>query len=342
MPRPRKRKMQDFPPGVYFAKGRYFVRHADGKETKLAGADATRQQVWAAFLKVPQQDLSDRLTQRKLAQKFMASERFAKLTPGTKKDYTQAFDTALNFKTKDDVKFGDYFCDEVTVGVMRKYMDKRGTESMSRANREFATFSSMYSWAFEREIVLANPCKGIKKFTLKSRTRYVEDAEYQERYDYLGKRGRPDMQAMMEVAFLCRLRENEILKITDSNKFMLPEGLLASRGKGSKPQIIAWTPRLQAAVSLARSVPRRVSTPFLFVSPHTGEPLTIAAFKSFWGEVKRECAELGHATNWTFHDLKAKGISDVDGDKFKASGHKTPAMTFGVYDRKLPVVDPTR
>ena len=42
-----------------------------------------------------------------------------------------------------------------------------------------------------------------------------------------------------------------------------------------------------------------------------------------------------------FHDLKVKGGSDCNGDKQKISGHKTAKMV-AVYDRKLPVVDPTR
>ena len=44
---------------------------------------------------------------------------------------------------------------------------------------------------------------------------------------------------------------------------------------------------------------------------------------------------------FTMQDLKAKGVSDFKGDKFKASGHKTYAMT-AVYDRKRETVRPSR
>jgi hypothetical protein len=42
---------------------------------------------------------------------------------------------------------------------------------------------------------------------------------------------------------------------------------------------------------------------------------------------------------FTFHDLKAAGISDTEEDKQKAGGHKTLSMV-AVYDRKLPEVKP--
>jgi hypothetical protein len=44
---------------------------------------------------------------------------------------------------------------------------------------------------------------------------------------------------------------------------------------------------------------------------------------------------------FTFRDLKAKGVSDFEGGKKKASGHKSN-RTVGVYDRKPIEVDATR
>ena len=43
--------------------------------------------------------------------------------------------------------------------------------------------------------------------------------------------------------------------------------------------------------------------------------------------------------HFTFHDIKSKGISETEGDKQRASGHKTAAM-MAVYDRKLAEVKP--
>jgi hypothetical protein len=43
---------------------------------------------------------------------------------------------------------------------------------------------------------------------------------------------------------------------------------------------------------------------------------------------------------FTFHDLKAKGVSDAKGDKLKASGHKSHRM-LNTYDRKKMIVEAT-
>lgn len=44
---------------------------------------------------------------------------------------------------------------------------------------------------------------------------------------------------------------------------------------------------------------------------------------------------------FNFHDLKAAGVSDYDGDKLAASGHKDAKM-LKVYDRKKIEVDATK
>ena len=49
----------------------------------------------------------------------------------------------------------------------------------------------------------------------------------------------------------------------------------------------------------------------------TGGPYTANGFKANWQKLKYE------GMDWTFHDLKAKGISDFEGDKQALSGHKS-------------------
>jgi len=43
---------------------------------------------------------------------------------------------------------------------------------------------------------------------------------------------------------------------------------------------------------------------------------------------------------FTFQDLKAKGVSDFEGDKRQASGHKSESMV-AVYDRKTLEIEST-
>jgi hypothetical protein len=48
-------------------------------------------------------------------------------------------------------------------------------------------------------------------------------------------------------------------------------------------------------------------------------------------------AEHGIEIDWTYHDIKAKGISDYEGNKQQFAGHQNPRTT-GIYDRKTAVV----
>ncbi|EKI09354.1 putative integrase, partial [Escherichia coli EC96038] len=59
-----------------------------------------------------------------------------------------------------------------------------------------------------------------------------------------------------------------------------------------------------------------------------------------WVEARNHAGKIsGILTDFTFHDLKAKGISDYEGssrDKQLFSGHKTEGQVL-IYDRKVKV-----
>lgn len=74
----------------------------------------------------------------------------------------------------------------------------------------------------------------------------------------------------------------------------------------------------------------------------SGSPYTRDSFNAHWMKAKKAAAvkysELDF--NFTFHDLKAKGISDLEGtlsDKQAISGHKNATQT-ARYGRKIAVV----
>jgi len=79
----------------------------------------------------------------------------------------------------------------------------------------------------------------------------------------------------------------------------------------------------------------------LFVS-EDGEPLTRAGFNTAWGRMIRNAVADGVLTKeerFALHGLKHRGVTDSQGNKKKASGHKTDAMLH-VYDHEVPVVEP--
>lgn len=342
MARPRSKKMAGFPDYVYRSRKHYVLRAPGETQVKLCPITATRTEVWNAYLsapRIPRQAVV--LTLRGLLDQYLASAQFAELAEGTRYDARKAFRMLCRTPTKAGTPFGDTPMPAVTVVVMRRYMDKRGETAKKRANTELSYLSTACAWAIERGIIAMNPCSGVRKFRLKARDRYVEDHEYDERYALAGELGMPDMQVAMELAYLCRLREVEIVQIRDTPQFLQRAGMLAQRAKGSKTQIIRWSDRLRAAINLARSIPHAPGVTTLLVSPHTGRPLPVGTLRGHWQALRREAHARGQAVDWTFHDLKAKGVSDAAGDKHQASGHKSPRMT-AVYDRRPGEVDSTQ
>jgi hypothetical protein len=77
------------------------------------------------------------------------------------------------------------------------------------------------------------------------------------------------------------------------------------------------------------------------IQQKNGSPFALASFDQRWRKAiirARESSKL--ALDFTFHDLKAKGVSDFEGtteEKQHASGHNNRAQV-ATYDRKIPVV----
>ena len=337
----RKTQNKALPKYVYRNVKRVFVRHPDGHETYLAPADATVEQIWQAYLQIdtkpaPRKPVKPEpvLTLQVLVDRFLTSPQFYERAEGTRTDARKAYKAVCGTKLSGGSfsQIGLIPADLITTVFIRQYADSRGETAKKRANAEISYLSILFGWAKERGLVKENPCFGIKKYKLAPRVRYVTDEEY----DRMFALARPEVQAVMELAYLCRLRQNEVLSLTDAN--LRDDGLLAARGKGSKSQIIEWSPRLRAAVDLAKSIPRSKKTDRLIVSSSSGEPLSLVALKLAW---QKSRLKYGEDMTWTLHDLKAKGVSDFEGDKHAASGHKTPQMT-SVYDRKLDTVQSTR
>ncbi|ANF56114.1 integrase [Halotalea alkalilenta] len=148
------------------------------------------------------------------------------------------------------------------------------------------------------------------------------------------------------------LRGIEVVTLTDANT--LPEGLKTNRRKGSRDNIVAWTPRLQAAWDAAvqrraniwekrgRAVPLNPARRPLIIS-RNGDALQKSSFDSAWQRFIHNAMEDGAIDiedRFGLHDLKRRGITDTEGnrhDKQDAAGHRSPAM-MDVYDLSLPIV----
>lgn len=262
---------------------------------------------------------------------------------------------AIKTRQEDEIRlrrlrlvFGSMLPRKVTSGHIRQYMDTVGETAPASANRDHGFLSRVYSWAKERNIVNDNPARDVKKFVETPRDRYVEDWEYDLVYQIALTTSYPWIAPMMEFAYLCRMRSQEIRSLA-TDKHLLPEGIFVERGKGSANEITLWSERLRDAVSLAEKLLGQGSqTENIPLFPaRSGGVISKSGFSSAWRRVRSKAMEEGLAIDgkrvtltesFNFHDLKAKGVTDHE---TKASGHKNRKMQ-AIYDRKPTMTKATR
>lgn len=331
-------KHHALPPYVYIRRGNYIHRPylgdgKFGKDVKLCPDTALISEVWQRYEAITTPG-APRKTVGWLIDQYLASKQHIAKAPKTRKEYEKNARTLRNSPTKSGALFEQVDAERVTPGAIRKYIDNRAAQVS--ANREIAFLSICYSWAVERDLMKANPCKEVRRNSEKPRDRYVTDAEYQIIYDMAAPW--PLIQCAMEFAYLCRMRLCEVLELKKSN--ILDSGLLIQRRKGSRGNITLWNDRLRAAVQATNSLPmpNYAQDDAYLIRSQRGDKLTEDGFSTLWQRLM-VMAETKGLERFTFHDLKAKGVSDTKGDKQTASGHRSAAMV-DTYNRKLAEVDP--
>ena len=243
---------------------------------------------------------------------YMESDRFTSLSPKTQKDYSTAIQKMKGADTGRG-QFGDAKLAAVTKRTIRTYLDEY--PSPVSANRHIAVFKAAWSWAEERYDIPANPCKGVKLNKESPRQRYVTDEEYEMALQLAP----PAIAQMMELAYLLRARLSEVLNLRVDDVF--DDYVVLRRAKGSEGEHTMLSERLRSALSDVRG------------EPYVCHRYSESAFRSAWRRLQ------GKLDNpFTFHDLKAKGITD---HKDNFGGHRSPQMR-KTYVRQLPVIPATR
>ncbi|MDD5271397.1 MAG: tyrosine-type recombinase/integrase [Methylovulum sp.] len=339
MVKPRKNAEHNkLPKYVYIRRGFYIYRpHLGngklGKDIKLCPVTAPLSELHKHYESLTCTN-APRKTLDWLFGQYLTSKQHAAKSVKTRAEYEKNAKTLRNTTTKSGTLFGQIDVERITPGTIRKYIDAR--DKPVSANREVAFMSVCFSWAVERDLLKSNPCKEVRRNSEKPRTRYVTDEEYQRLYAMAAKY--PHVQCAMEFAYLCRMRLCEVLDLKKSD--IGTSGLHIRRRKGSRDNITTWTPRLEAVIKHCTSLPTThadIENPHL-IRGQTGDKLTESGFQTLWQRLMVNAAENG-LERFTFHDLKAKGVSDTEGNKQEASGHRTAAMV-DTYNRKLSEVKP--
>jgi len=301
-----------------------------------------------------------------LLEQYHASRDFKDLAESTQKAYEVQRQVALKQPTKLDPLFGELDHARLeTVHFQRLVAGLANAGTPTKANQVMRHLKLVYSWGLRQGHCKSNPVKGVKA-AKESKLRRLPDPEVMKRLLELAAAGgqlmphslggaSPYLWAGGDIAYLCRLRGIEVITLTDESAG--PAGLRTNRRKGSRDNIVAWTPRLRAAwdclieqrkeIWEAKSIPipmKAKSRPL--VVGEDGAALGKSSLDSAWQRLIHRAIENKVITaeeRFGLHDLKRKGITDTDGtraDKQEASGHKSAAM-MDVYDLSVPIVQPS-
>lgn len=329
MGRPRKDpKDAQLPPRVTKNKYSYVWKPKGTKKSITLGKirDTSMSKLWQRY-EEEKAKRHDVMTFSKLWGMFLDSPTFTELAKRTQDDYRQHQKKLL-------AVFGKMKADDIKIEQVRIYMDKRGIASKNQANQEVSSMSRVFGWGYERGYVKANPCRGIRKFTLIDRDVYIPDEDYLAVYEC----ARVEVKVAMEISYLCAAREGDVFDLIISE--LMDEGIFIEQNKTGKKQIKKWTPRLHAAIELAQKHLIGKSPEGYVIPSPSGGRMNRKTFNTWWNNAKKAGAlKLGRPIPGTFHDIKAKAISDYEGssrDKQLFSGHKTEGQVLA-YDRKIKV-----
>lgn len=347
--------------GAWYA----LYRDANGKRRRknLANAKATVALLHRRLEEVRAGD--DRGTLAALMREFAESAQFAALGASTRTDYAYCRDAVTAHKDKAGGSFAAWPLDAITSPVMQVLVDTIGRTHPSKANHVLRYLRRLFRWGGNRgKCAKTNPAAGIecaherRHRQLPSPDAMVAAIRYAEACGARPTRTRgsqpPYLWAVAELAYLCRLRGIEVCTLTDANAST--DGVLTNRRKGSRDNVVTWSPRLRAAWNalVARRdgiwEKRGIATPLRaedrpLVVDESGAALGRGVLKTAWRRLMVAAVGDGVLTaeqRFGMHAFKRRGITDTSGtraEKQEASGHKSAAMV-AIYDFSVPRVKP--
>lgn len=358
------------PKGIYWdAAGRRWVtreRLPDGRNStrRVAGAEA---QLSDLHRIAEERRGTDTTSLAGICALFEASPQWRELSSSTRKDYTYCRQVLCTWPTRTrGQSIGQLRAQGITRPLVQRLVDAIAATGPSKAAHVRRYLSRIWEWSANRGHVTGiNPATGIDMPKERQQRRLPDPATMAALIQLAHKRGQipqnsegsgpPYLWAVAELAYLCRLRGIEVITLTEDAAG--DAGLRTNRRKGSRDNIVRWTPRLRAAwqalidqrdATWARKrtpVPIRPEQRPVVVS-RSGQPLRKSTLDTAWQRLITAAINDGVITpdqRFALHDLKRRGITDTPGtraDKQDASGHRDQGM-LDVYDHSLPVVSPS-
>lgn len=356
------------PKGVYWdpsGRGRWYTFiQKDGKRARktLAGP-ATKLSQLHALTEVSVGP--SRGTVEWLCEAFHASPTFIGLSALTRADYNYCRGVVLAFPARVGVPFGQLQAEKISRPNVQRIIDALAAAGTpTKANKVLRYLRRLYRWGINRGLVTHNPAQGVEAAKERKRQREPSTANYIALLEFAKSRGQrqarsagsvaPYLWLVMELGYLCRLRGIETITLTEAHASV--DGIRTNRRKGSRDNLVEWTPRLravwEAALTQRQAVLARTKRPewiaptqrVLFLS-EGGEPLSKSGLDTAWQRLIHKSIEAGVITEeqrFSLHDLKRKGGTDTPGnraDKQDALGVSEAMMK--VYDKSVPRVKPS-
>lgn len=206
-------------------------------------------------------------------------------------------------------------------------MDLVKTPNM--CNRLLSFLRVVFQHALEWQLVDSNPCIGVKRYAEKKRDRYITNAEFQALMaccsDY--------MRVIFEMCYLTGQRIGDVLSIRLSD--ISDAGIEFRQQKTGAKLIVTMTPDIQGVIDRAKALPRKVRGLTLFCTRGGGKPVSYATAKDAFAKAR----EAAGVADVTIHDLRAKSLTDADGEGKDAQalgGHTDQRMTARYLRGKKP------
>lgn len=251
--------------------------------------------------------------------KYLASNEFESVSAGTQDDYRMALEKIL-------AAFGDAPLYQVRPSHVVLYIEKRGKESMHRAQRERAVFSMLYRWCMARDYCKFNPVSPVKGKRLPGRKHIdISDAMLNAVYEQAGE----PLREAIDLAYFIGQRPADLRAIYETD---IKDNVLSLRqGKTGTPlrfQIVGGLADLIERIRI-RKAGFPVRSLALLVD-EKGAPMTKAKLRSRF-EIARAAAGIA-GKDFQFRDMRRKSGTDLrDQEGLDAAqdllGHKTRAMT---------------
>lgn len=356
------------PSGVYWdnsGSGRWYTTFRDDETGKQKTRTIAQRKATLADLHKIMEEMSGQPkdTLNTLIKAFQGSIQYKQVSIETRKKYDYGLSMAAEFPAKNGKPLGVADIRKFTAKTIQKLIDSIAVQRGPTAARHcLRALTRAFRWGNGRGICSTEAVTAIE-LPKERKQRVLPDLDaYNKVIMFAQERGKlkttqkgsvPEyLWCVIEIAYLCRLRGIEVITLTDANE--TERGVITNRRKGSRDNVVLWTPRLRAAWDAAKlirnqrrlkwrlptsTMPERC---YLFVNNDNAH-IRRDTLGQAMDRLMKEAIDanvIEKEQRFTLHPVKRRGVTDTKGnraDKQTASGHKDQKM-LDIYDMELPEV----